>query len=449
MSINKKITILGAGESGVGTAILAQKQGFRVFVSDFGTIQDSYKETLNKYGIQWEEGTHTFDQILDSDEVMKSPGIPDKALIVKSLHDKNIPIISELEFAARYTNAKLICITGSNGKTTTTMLTYQLFKSAGLNVGLGGNIGQSFALQVAEQNYDYYILEISSFQLDNMYNFKADIAIMTNITPDHLDRYNYEFQNYIDSKFRILQNMTADGIFIYSKDCPVTMAEIAKRTMIPLAIPFSTSEILELGGYIKEEILHVVLNNKTTFSMDTNKLVLRGKHNYANTLAATISAKSCDIKDHTIRESLQVFKGVEHRLEVIPFQVRGVTFINDSKATNVNSVWYALDSITEPIVWIVGGQDKGNDYSELVELVKSRVKAIVCMGADNSKIISFFTGIVPIIHDTHSVQDAVNRSYECAEKGDVVLLSPACASFDLFKNYMDRGKKFKEAVRNL
>lgn len=449
MSQNKKITILGAGESGVGTAILALKNGYTVFVSDFGTIQDSYKETLNKYGIQWEEGTHTFDRILDSNEVMKSPGIPDKAPIVKALHEKKISVISELEFAARYTNAKLVCITGSNGKTTTTMLTYALFKAAGLNVGLGGNIGQSFALQVAEQNFDYYVLEISSFQLDNMYNFKADIAIMTNITPDHLDRYNYEFQNYIDSKFRILQNMTDDGVFIYSKDCPVTMKEIAKRTIIPQAIPFSTNEILTIGGFILDDILQVVLKNQTTFSMDTNKLVLRGKHNYANTLAATISAKSCDIKNHTIRESLSLFKGVEHRLEVIPFQVRGVTFINDSKATNVNSVWYALDSITEPIVWIVGGQDKGNDYSELVDLVKSRVKAIICMGADNSKIISFFAGIVPIIHDTHSMREAVENSYKCAEKGDVVLLSPACASFDLFKNYMDRGIKFKDAVRNL
>ena len=449
MNQTKKIAILGAGESGVGTAILAQKQGFTVFVSDFGTIQDSYKETLNKYGIAWEEGTHTFDKILDSDEVMKSPGIPEKAAIVKAVNEKNIPIISELEFAARYTNAKLICITGSNGKTTTTMLTYSLFKSAGLNVGLGGNIGQSFALQVAEQQYDYYILEISSFQLDNMTTFKADIAILTNITPDHLDRYNYVFQNYIDSKFRILQNMTDNGVFIYSKDCPITMAELTKRTIIPQAIPFSTNEILTIGGFILDDILQVVLKNKPTFSMETSKLVLRGKHNYANTLAATISAKSCDIKDHTIRESLSLFKGVEHRLEVIPFQVRGVTFINDSKATNVNSVWYALDSITEPIVWIVGGQDKGNDYSELVDLVKSRVKAIICMGADNDKIITFFKDIIPVIHDTHSVQDAVNRSYECAQKGDVVLLSPACASFDLFKNYMDRGKKFKEAVRNL
>jgi len=449
MSVAKKITILGAGESGVGTAILALKHGYTVFVSDYGTIQDSYKETLNKYNIAWEEGTHSFERILDSTEVMKSPGIPDKAPIVKALVEKDIPIISELEFAARYTDAKLICITGSNGKTTTTMLTYALFKSAGLHVGLGGNIGQSFALQVAEQNFDYYILEISSFQLDNMYEFKADIAIMTNITPDHLDRYNYEFQNYIDSKFRILQNMSPQGIFIYSKDCPVTMSELAKRSITPEAIPFSTNEILSIGGFILDDILQVVLTNKSTFHMNTNELVLRGKHNYANTLAATISAKSYDIKDRTIRESLSLFKGVEHRLEVVPFQVRGVTFINDSKATNVNSVWYALDSITEPIVWIVGGQDKGNDYSELVELVKSRVKAIVCMGADNAKIIQYFAGVVPIIHDTHSMQDAVDRSYQCAEKGDVVLLSPACASFDLFKNYIDRGKKFKEAVRNL
>ena len=449
MGLTKKITALGAGESGVGTAILAQKQGYTIFVSDYGSIQDKYKVILNDHNINWEEGTHSLDQILDSDEVMKSPGIPEKAPIIKTLHEKNIPVISELEFASRYTNAKLICITGSNGKTTTTMLTYQLFKSAGLNVGLGGNIGQSFALQVAEQNFDYYVLEISSFQLDNMYNFKADIAILTNITPDHLDRYNYEFQNYIDSKFRILQNMITDGIFIYNKDCPVTMKEIAKRKINSQAIPFSTNEQLTIGGYISDDILQVVLNNKTTFSMDTNKLVLRGKHNYANTLAATISAKSCDIKDHIIRESLSLFKGVEHRLEVIPFQVRGVTFINDSKATNVNSVWYALDSITEPIVWIVGGTDKGNDYNELVELVKSRVKTIVCMGTDNSKIINFFAGIVPVIHDTHSIKDAVRTSYECAEKGDVVLLSPACASFDLFKNYMDRGIKFKEAVRNL
>lgn len=449
MNTNKKIAILGAGESGVGTAILAQKQGYEVFVSDYNKIQEQYKKQLDDHNIQWEEGTHSFERILESNEVMKSPGIPEKAPIVKAVSEKNIPILSELEFASRYTNAKLICITGSNGKTTTTMLTYMLFKSAGYSVGLGGNIGQSFGLQVAEQNYDYYVLEISSFQLDNMYSFKADVAILTNITPDHLDRYNYEFQNYIDSKFRILQNMTKDGVFIYSQDCEVTMRELSKRTIIPQAVPVSTKNELSMGGFIKDECLQVILTDKTPFSMTINEMLLRGKHNYANALAATISAKSCNVKDKQIRESLANFKSIEHRLEVLPFQVRGVTFINDSKATNVNSVFYALDSIQDPIIWIVGGQDKGNDYSELVELVKERVKAIVCMGANNEKIINFFKDIIPVIHDTHSVQDAVNTSYSCASKGDVVLLSPACASFDLFKNYMDRGVKFKEAVRNL
>lgn len=449
MKKEKFITILGAGESGVGTAILAQKHGYKVFVSDSGKIQDLYKEMLNARDIEWEEGSHTLERIVDSDEVMKSPGIPEKAIVVKVLKEKKIPVISELEFAARYTRAKLICITGSNGKTTTTMLTYMLLKDAGLNVGLGGNIGQSFALQVAEQNFDYYVLEVSSFQLDNMYKFKADIAIITNITPDHLDRYEYKFQNYIDSKLRILQNMTPDGIFIYSADCDVTMREIEKRNIIPQAIPFSYKEILKVGGFVNNECIEVILTEKEIFTMELNQMLLRGKHNHANTLAATITAKACGIKDKQIRESLSAFKGVEHRLEIVPFQVRGVTFINDSKATNVNSVWYALDSMIEPVVWIVGGQDKGNDYSELDELVKSKVKAIVCLGKDNAKIIDHFKDMIPVIHDTHSITDAVEISYKSAQKGDVVLLSPACASFDLFHNYMDRGVKFKEAVRNL
>jgi len=449
MSETRKIAILGAGESGVGTAILAQKQGYSVFVSDIGNIQDKYKEILHSYNIEWEEGSHSLDKILVANEIMKSPGIPDKAPIIKAIVEKNIPIISELEFASRYTNAKLVCITGSNGKTTTTMLVYTIFKDAGLNVGLGGNIGKSFAMQVAEEQHDYYVLEISSFQLDNMYSFKADVAIMTNITPDHLDRYNYEFQNYVNSKMRILQNMTKDGVFIYSADCDTTLKEIAKRQIVPEAIPFSYKFILPFGGYINDKNLTVNLSNKSLFSMDTNDMLLRGKHNFANTLAATIAAKVCEIKDINIRKSLLAFKGVEHRLELLPFQVKGVSFINDSKATNVNSVWYAIDSMTEPVIWIVGGQDKGNDYTELSELVKAKVKAIVCMGADNAKIINFFGNSGKGIKDTHSMQDAVNAAYNLSEKGDVILLSPACASFDLFKSYIDRGIKFKESVRNL
>lgn len=447
--MEKRIAILGSGESGVGTAILAKQKGYAVFVSDYGKIQDKYKAELDSRGIEWEEGTHSLDKILTATEVMKSPGIPDKAPVVKALKEKHTPIISELEFAARYTTAKLICITGSNGKTTTTMLTYQIFKDAGLRVGLGGNIGQSFAWQVATQDFDYYVLEISSFQLDNMYNFRADVAILCNITPDHLDRYDYKFQNYIDSKFRILQNMTPDGVFVYSADCETTTRELSKRKIVPRAIPFSYKTPPAVGGFYKDNKIEVNMNDNNPFTMNTNDMLLKGKHNYANTLAATVAAKSSAIKNDDIRQSLKAFKGVEHRLEVLPFQVRGVVFINDSKATNVNSVWYALDSMTEPVVWIVGGQDKGNDYNELDELVRHKVKAIVCMGKDNQKLIEHFSGMVPVIHDTHDIQDAVDQAYECASKGDVVLLSPACASFDLFQNYMDRGVKFVEAVRNL
>lgn len=449
MSTKGNIVVLGAAESGVGAAVLAQKQGFGVFVSDFGAIKDSYKQQLTNYGIEWEEGQHTESRILAATEVVKSPGIPDSAPIIQKLMAQKTPIISELEFAARYTNAKLICITGSNGKTTTTMLCYELLRSAGYNVGLAGNVGFSFALQVAEKNFDYYVLEISSFQLDNMYKFKADVAILTNITPDHLDRYDYKFQNYIDSKFRILQNMTEADSFIYCIDDEVVAAELQKRTIVPHAYPYSVMQPQTEGGSLIDNKILISLNNKTTYSMLLEELLIKGKHNVANTMAASIAAKVVDIKDPEIKACLTSFKGVEHRIETVPFSVRGVQFINDSKATNVNSVWYALESINEPIVWIVGGKDKGNDYTPLFDLVRQKVKAIVCMGKDNSKIIEAFKDIIPVIHDTHEVNEAVRTAYNCAQKGDVVLLSPACASFDLFKNYEDRGQQFKTAVRNL
>jgi UDP-N-acetylmuramoylalanine--D-glutamate ligase len=443
-----RLVILGAGESGVGTAILGVQQGFDVFVSDMGAIKTHYLDELVSNKIEFEAGRHTEELVLNADLVVKSPGIPDKAPLVKKIKEKGIPIFSEIEFASKYTKAKMICITGSNGKTTTTLLCYELLKTAGFNVGLGGNIGQSFARQVALCNFDYYVLELSSFQLDNMYSFKADIAILMNITPDHLDRYNYEMQNYVDSKFRIIQNQTSDDLFIYFADDQVITAELEKRMIPSKKIGFSISDsILGEGACLQGETLKVIYK-ENTFEMSIYDLSLQGKHNAGNSMAAAIAGMASGIRNEQIRECMSNFKGVEHRLERY-LTVHGIDFINDSKATNINSTWYALESMTVPTIWIVGGVDKGNDYSELYDLVKSKVKAIVCLGSDNQKILDAFTGMVPEIVETKSMEHAVKSAYFLAEKGDSVLLSPACASFDLFVNYEDRGQQFKEAVRNL
>lgn len=444
----KNIVVLGAGESGVGAAILAKKQGWNVFVSDFGKIKNSFKQELDENGLEWEEGKHTEARILVAAIVVKSPGIPDKAPIVKQLHEKNIPVISEIEFAGYYNTAKTICITGSNGKTTTTMLTYHILKKAGIHVGLAGNVGQSFAKQVAEETFDWYVLELSSFQLDGMFDFKADIAVLTNITPDHLDRYEYQLQNYVDSKFRILQNMTANDWFIYNADDKIIEAELTKRTVAAQLAPFSLTKELEQGGYLNNEQQITITTNKEQFTMSIHELALKGKHNTQNSLASGIASRLLEIRKETVRESLTDFVNVEHRLEFVA-KVHGIEFINDSKATNVNSTWFALESMDKPTVWIVGGVDKGNDYSELTELVRDRVKAIICLGVDNSKIIEAFTGVVDTIVEARSAMEAVAYGYRLAKKDETVLLSPACASFDLFENYEERGNLFKEAVRAL
>ena len=443
----KRVVILGAGESGAGAAILAQKQGFDVFVSDMSIIKDKYKEQLNKYNIAWEEGQHSEEKILNANEVIKSPGIPDKAPIIKKLKEKEIPIISEIEFGGRYTNAKTICITGSNGKTTTTMLIYHILKSAGLNVGLAGNVGDSFALQVAENNYDYYVIELSSFQLDNMYDFKADVAILLNITPDHLDRYDYKMQNYVDSKLRILQNQTANDAFIYWNDDPIISNEIIKRNPQMQLFPFSEEKKNGIKAYTENKQI-IIETPKGIFTMEEELLALTGTHNLYNSLASGIAAKLMDIKNEDIRKSLCDFKGVEHRLEKVA-RVRGVEYINDSKATNVNSCWYALQSMTTKTVLILGGTDKGNDYTEIEKLVKEKCRALILMGTDNSKLHQFFDGKIDIIVDADSMESAVKQAYKIAQKGDTVLLSPCCASFDLFKNYEDRGEQFKYYVRRL
>jgi len=441
------IVILGAGESGVGSAILAQKKGFDVFVSDLSEIKDHYKAELNKHSIAWEEKQHTEEKILLATEVIKSPGIPEKAPIIKKLHERGIPVISEIEFAGRYTNAKMICITGSNGKTTTTMLTYHILKQAGLNVGLGGNVGKSFAKQVAEDNFGYYVLELSSFQLDGMYAFKADVAVLLNITPDHLDRYEYNFQNYVNSKFRIIQNMTEKDYFIYWNGDPVIREELKKREIKVTKCPFALKKEEDTVAYVANEIVEISMQNKK-FEMEVEKLSLKGEHNIYNSMAASISACIAGINKASIRESLSDFRGVEHRLEYVA-TVRNVVFINDSKATNVNSCWYALQCMKTPVVLILGGTDKGNDYTEIENLVKEKVRAIVCLGVDNSKLHQFFDGKVNKIVDAGSMQEAVEKSFQLAERGDTVLLSPCCASFDLFKNYEDRGDQFKELVRSL
>jgi UDP-N-acetylmuramoylalanine--D-glutamate ligase len=443
----KRIVVLGGGESGIGSAVLARTKNFDVFLSDKGTISSENKAILAQYKIDFEEHHHTDDKILNADEIIKSPGIPDKAPIVAKINEKGIKIISEIEFAGRYCNAKKICITGSNGKTTTATLIHFLLKNADVNVGLAGNIGKSFAFQVATENHDYYVLELSSFQLDGMYEFKADIAVLLNITPDHLDRYDNKIENYVRSKFRIIQNMNDEDCFIFCADDEITMTHIEKIVSKARMLPFSQKTRVEQGAHIENNSLFTTVGNNV-FSMAIDDLSLKGKHNIYNSMAAAITGKVLNVRNETIRQSLSTFKGVEHRLEFV-LSVGGIKFINDSKATNVNSVWYALDSVNGKIVWIAGGTDKGNDYSEILNLVKEKVNAIVCLGIDNTKIISFFEYVVPVIVETRSAKDAVEKSYELAEPGSTVLLSPACASFDLFENYEDRGKQFKEAVRNL
>lgn len=442
-----KIVVIGAGESGVGAAVLAKKQGLEVLVSDAGAIKKEYEDVLTKYEIRYEAGGHSAAEILKADLVVKSPGVPDSAPLVVELRGKGIPVISEIEFAGRYSQAKTICITGSNGKTTTTMLTYHLLKAAGLNVGLAGNVGHSLAWQVAEKDFDYYVIELSSFQLDGMVEFKADVAMLLNITPDHLDRYDYQLQNYVDSKFRIIQNQTSDDVFIYGADDPIIQKELKKREILAQCLPFGWGETFENGAGIKGEELIINLGKKS-FNMSIFDIALQGKHNTYNSMAAGLAGMVLNIRNEKIRESLTDFKGVEHRLERF-LKVHGIEFINDSKATNVNSTWYALESLNKPIVWIAGGVDKGNDYSALTELVRDKVKAIVCLGTDNSKIKEAFDGIVPDIIETQDMQDAVRSAYYLAKNGETVLLSPACASFDLFENYEDRGRQFKTAVRSL
>lgn len=443
-----RLVILGAGESGTGTAILARKKGWEVFVSDLQPIKKNYKNALLHNEISWEEGKHSENLILSADEVMKSPGIPDWAPMVKAIHAKGIQVISEIEFAGRYTNAKTICITGSNGKTTTTLLTGHLLKKAGLNVGVAGNVGSSFAWQVAEKQHDVYVLEVSSFQLDGMKDFRADMAILLNITPDHLDRYDNCFEKYVASKLRIMQNQTPEQYCIFCADDPVLQANMKQTENGPGLIPFSTMQMLQEGAWVDEnEFLNI--NIKTgEFKMDILELSLKGRHNIYNSMASGIAARLLDIRKEVIREGLSDFQNVEHRLEPIGF-VRGIEFINDSKATNVNSTWYALESMNKPVVWVVGGQDKGNDYSGLLELVQKKVKAIICLGKDNSRIIEVFGRQVPVIFETQSAADAVKAAYLAANPGDVVLLSPACASFDLFENFEDRGRQFKQAVYDL
>ena len=445
--MNKRIVVLGAGESGAGAAVLAKVKGFDVFVSDMSLIKDAYKALLNKYEIEWEDGRHSIEKILNADEIIKSPGIPDTAPVIREIQKKGIPIISEIEFAGRYTHAKMICITGSNGKTTTTLLTYHFLKNAGLNVGLAGNVGKSLALQVATENFDYYVIELSSFQLDNMYKFKADIAVLLNITPDHLDRYGYDMQNYINAKFRITQNQTPNDAFIYWNDDPIITKELKAHDLKARLYPFSEEKEEGVKAYTENNQIVIDAPNDT-LTITEDDLALQGRHNLYNSMAASISAKVLDIKKEDIREGLKDFKGVEHRLEKVA-RVRGVEFINDSKATNVNSCWYALESMRTKVILILGGKDKGNDYSEIEELVKEKVNAIICLGVDNSKLHAFFEGKVPHIEDASSMKEAVDKAFACAQKGETVLLSPCCASFDLFKSYEDRGEQFKECVRNL
>lgn len=442
----KHIVVLGAGESGLGACILAKQKGASVFLSDKGSIAPEQLVKIDELGIEWEQGSHDTPRILEADLIIKSPGIPDTVPFIIEARSKGIPVISEIEFGGYFNTAKTICITGSNGKTTTTMLTYHILKKAGLNVGLAGNVGRSFAAQVATENFDWYVIELSSFQLDGMYEFKADVAILLNITPDHLDRYDYQMANYVNSKFRIANNLDKNSWFIYNADDPIITEHLEHLEMAGQKAAFSLSKPVEVGGYLENEQL--TINIKDQFTMSIHDLALKGKHNAANSLASGITARILEIRKEVLRDSLSDFVNVEHRLEFVA-KVNGIEFINDSKATNVNSTWFALESMEKPTVWIVGGVDKGNDYSELMELVKEKVKAIVCLGKDNGKIIEAFKGVIPEIYEAGSANEAVAYGYRLAKKDETVLLSPACASFDLFENYEERGNEFKKAVRAL
>ena len=442
-----RIVVLGGGESGVGSAVLAKSKGYDVFLSDMGKISDEYAEVLQEWNIPFEQGKHTEDLILNADEIIKSPGIPATAPMVKRISERGIGIISEIEFAGRYDSARKICITGSNGKTTTTSLIYHLLKEAGLNVGLGGNIGKSYAYQVATEKYDIYVLELSSFQLDNVYDFKADIAIITNITPDHLDRYDHKMENYVKSKFRITRNMSSDDCFIFCSDDEITIRHLDQIITKAQKLPFTQKSEVAQGAFVQGDKM-IVRYKEQECDMYLQELALGGKHNVYNSMAAAIAAKVMDIDNEAIRNGLSTFQAVEHRLEKV-LSIKDVLYINDSKATNVDAAWYALECQTRPVVWIVGGTDKGNDYTSLLPLAKEKVKAMICMGLDNRKFHESFEGIVPEIHDVTSAADAVKLAHSLAVSGDCVLLSPCCASFDLFKNYEDRGRQFKEAVRNL
>jgi len=448
MEKRQRIVILGAGESGTGSAILAKQQGYDVFVSDSGPVKQRFRDILDENKIMYEAGGHTERLILNADEVIKSPGIPESTPLIRQLRKKGIRIISEIEFAGRYTRAKKICVTGSNGKTTTTSLIHHMMRKAGLNVGMAGNIGKSFAYQVATENYDYYVLELSSFQLDGMYEFKADIAILLNVTPDHLDRYDYDMQNYVESKFRITQNLTEDEYFVFCSDDEITIKELEKIVTKAEQLPFAYRKKKDEVAWVDQKnFLHIEFDD-VDFSMSVEELSLKGRHNTYNSMAAGIAGNVLKIRNEVIREALMDFQGVEHRLEQV-LKVHGIQFINDSKATNVNSTWYALESVTGRVVWIAGGIDKGNNYKELYPLIEEKVKALVCLGKDNSRLLEAFSGKIETIVETDNMVDAVKSAYYLGKNGDTVLLSPACASFDLFENYEDRGRQFKAAVREL
>ncbi len=446
--MKKRIVILGGGESGVGAAVLARVKGFDTFLSDSGKIAPKYVARLNEYGVDWEDGSHSIDRILSADEVVKSPGIPNDAPIILKLRSKNVPVISEIEFAGRFTDAKMVCITGSNGKTTTTLLTYHILKEAGLDVGLAGNVGRSLAFQVATEHHDVYVIELSSFQLDNMYEFKANIAVLLNITPDHLDRYDHKMENYVAAKFRILQNQTGEDSFIFWENDPIIAAQLKRLRVEARMYPFSEQYAPDAAAYIGREGEVVIGKSSDKLVIDKNDLALKGLHNMFNSMAAGLSASILDIKKDVIRRALEDFEAVEHRLEYVR-TVDGVRYVNDSKATNVNSCWYALESMTTPVVLILGGKDKGNDYDEIEKFVKEKVHAIVCLGVDNSKLHRFFDGKIPVVEDAGSMEEAVEKCRSLAAPGDTVLLSPCCASFDLFKSYEDRGCQFKDCVNAL
>ena len=443
----KRLVVIGGGESGVGAAVLGKVKGMEVWLTDMGAIAPRYKEILDKWEISWEEGHHTEDKVLSADEIVKSPGVPLTAPLIAKAMAKGIPVISEIELAGRYTDAKMVCITGSNGKTTTTLLTYHIFKEAGLNVGLAGNVGKSLAMQVATEHHDVYVIELSSFQLDNMYDFKANIAVMLNITPDHLDRYDHKMENYTAAKFRIMQNQTSDDAFIYWEDDPIISAQLKSMQTEARLYPFSARDDKSCTAYLSDGEMHINVDGDE-WSMPRKEMSLQGLHNVYNSMAASISASLMHIKKEHIRKALASFEAVEHRLEFVR-SLNGVRYINDSKATNVNSTWYALESMTDPVVLILGGKDKGNDYSEIEQLVKDKVVAIVCLGVDNTKLHAFFDGMVPVVEDARSMQECIDKCHALAKDGQTVLLSPCCASFDLFNSYEDRGAQFKQCVNAL